>query len=214
MISSDIFRYYFFTILSLTGVKDPKTQQAINLGKEGWSLINAFTIASFITRFKRRHMYLLCTSCMLLIYIGWTVSMATYMQSEAKHKIDPSFPLNKAAGGLVLFFIFAYSPAYNIGFNSLTYSKPLPFFNMIQLTIISLPCGTFPIRRTNSWSGFLPILRSWRSFLRNVCQSHRFGGYHLEIPHCLLLLGGIWDRRDLLLLPRDLQPYSRGTFLL
>jgi len=126
--------YYFFTILGMVGITAPKTQQAINLGKEGWSLVNAFAIASFITRFKRRHMYLLCTSCMLAIYIGWTASMGVYMESEKKHKVDSSFPLNKAAGGMVLFFIFAYSPAYNIGFNSLTYTYLVELFPYAERT--------------------------------------------------------------------------------
>ena len=30
---------------------------------------------------------------------------------------------SSAAGKLVLFFIFAYSPCYNLGYNALTYSK-------------------------------------------------------------------------------------------
>lgn len=33
----------------------------------------------------------------------------------------------KSAAGLTIFFIFAYSPAYNLGYNALTYSAyPFP----------------------------------------------------------------------------------------
>jgi hypothetical protein len=107
----------------MIGITDPKIQQAINLGKEGWSLVNGFVIASIITRFKRRNMYLLCTSLMLTIYICWTICMGIYMEAEKKHKVDKTYPLNAVAGKMVLLFIFLYSPAYNIGFNSLTYSE-------------------------------------------------------------------------------------------
>lgn len=126
--------YYFFTILGLVGVTTPKVQQAVNLGKEGWSLVNAFVIALFITRFKRRKMYLLCTSCMLTVYVCWTICMALYMESEKKHKINPKVPLNMAAGKMVIFFIFLYSPAYNIGFNSLTYTYLVELFPYAERT--------------------------------------------------------------------------------
>jgi hypothetical protein len=33
----------------------------------------------------------------------------------------------KAAAILTIFFIFCYSPAYNLGYNALTYSKSSPF---------------------------------------------------------------------------------------
>ena len=126
--------YYFFTILETVGVKDPKTKQGINLGKEGWALINAVTIALFITRFKRRHMYLLCTTCMFIVYVSWTTCQGIYVEAEKKHKLDPSFPLNKTAGSMAIFFIFLYSPAYNIGFNSLTYTYLVELFPYAERT--------------------------------------------------------------------------------
>jgi len=126
--------YYFFTILATVGITDPKLKQGINLGKEGWALVNAVGIALFITRFKRRHMYLLCTSCMLIVYISWTTCQGIYVEAEKKHKIDPSFPLNKTAGYMAIFFIFLYSPAYNIGFNSLTYTYLVELFPYAERT--------------------------------------------------------------------------------
>ena len=41
---------------------------------------------------------------------------------EAKTALDAGRE-NKAAGVATIFFIFAYSPCYNIGYNALTYSK-------------------------------------------------------------------------------------------
>lgn len=59
---------------------------------------------------------------MLLIFIGWTVSMHRVLEATSHGKKD------NAAAIAVLFFIYAYSPAYNIGNNALTYSQytPLP----------------------------------------------------------------------------------------
>lgn len=70
-----------------------------------------------VTRFNRRQMYITCTICLLLVYIGWTVSMEKSMEA-----IAAKTP-NESAVTATLFFIYAYTPAYNIGYNALTYSK-------------------------------------------------------------------------------------------
>lgn len=62
-------------------------------------------------------MYLVCTVSLLLCYISWTVSM-----ERAQTAADSGVP-NQAANIAVLFFIYAYSPCYNMGYNALTYSK-------------------------------------------------------------------------------------------
>ena len=54
---------------------------------------------------------------MLLIFIGWTVSMQQVLAA------DDNGMKNNSAAIAVLFFIYAYSPAYNIGNNALTYSQ-------------------------------------------------------------------------------------------
>lgn len=46
------------------------------------------------------------------MYVGWTISMKFASTSD-----------NDAAGWATIVFIFLYSPAYNIGYNALTYSK-------------------------------------------------------------------------------------------
>jgi hypothetical protein len=62
-------------------------------------------------------MFLLCTVSMLLCFIGWTVAQEQVLAASAAKK------KNNHAAVAVLFFIFAYSPCYNIGNNALTYSK-------------------------------------------------------------------------------------------
>jgi MFS family permease len=102
----------------MVGITKSKTILTINLGKEAWALVCGTALALFVTRFKRRTMYLTCVTCMLIVYVGWTASMGSYMESVKRDKTKP----NDVAGKLTLFWIFAYSPAYNIGYNALTYT--------------------------------------------------------------------------------------------
>lgn len=57
---------------------------------------------------------------MLAVFIGLTVSVERVLDA-GKHKVK-----NQAASYSALFFIYAFSPCYNIGNNALTYSRPLP----------------------------------------------------------------------------------------
>ena len=101
-------------------------QQKINVGNNAWSLVNAVIIASVVKRFRRRLMFITCVISCLCVYIGWTISMErfTHYSGQAKkHKNDLGLQDKAAtAGKLGLFFIFAFSPCYNIGYNALTYS--------------------------------------------------------------------------------------------
>ncbi|KAI0400913.1 guanine deaminase [Xylaria palmicola] len=108
--------YYLGDILEAIGQTDSVFKQKINVAIAAWSLVNGTIISLLVKRFRRRVMYLTCTCALILVYIGWTISM--------KYAIDGknSGTLNSAAGGAVLFFIFAYSPCYNIGYNALTYT--------------------------------------------------------------------------------------------
>jgi len=57
---------------------------------------------------------------MLAVYVSWTIAMQqTILALEHKKT-------NKAAGIVVLFFIYFYSPWYNIGNNALAYSMYSP----------------------------------------------------------------------------------------
>ncbi|KAF2646253.1 general substrate transporter [Massarina eburnea CBS 473.64] len=108
--------YFFGDLMSMIGIKDSVTKQKLNVGYACWSLVTGLAVSLVVTRFNRRTLYMICTISLLMIYTGWTVSMqkATVAEKAGGH--------NKAASAVSAFFIFAYQPAYNIGFNALTYT--------------------------------------------------------------------------------------------
>ncbi|KAI0018042.1 general substrate transporter [Xylariomycetidae sp. FL0641] len=108
--------YYLSDILEMIGKSDSIFKQQINVAIAAWSLITGSTVSLLVTKFKRRQMYLACTISLLFVYIGWTISMQKAITGN-----DSGHP-NGAANALVLFFIFAYGPCYNIGYNALTYT--------------------------------------------------------------------------------------------
>ncbi|GAB1201097.1 hypothetical protein APSETT444_010484 [Aspergillus pseudonomiae] len=102
--------YYLSDLLDMVGITNSVTKSKINIGIACWGLVCGTTLALTAPRFKRRTMYLTCAISLLCVYIGWTISMERFMTTEVK-----------AAAILTIFFIFAYSPAYNLGYNALTY---------------------------------------------------------------------------------------------
>lgn len=96
----------------MVGITDGVIKSKINIGIACWGLVCGTLLALTAPRFKRRPMYLTCASSLLCVYIAWTISMERFMSTQAK-----------SAAILTIFFIFAYSPAYNLGYNALTYSK-------------------------------------------------------------------------------------------
>ena len=109
--------YYLSDLLSMIGKNDSLFKQQFNVASACWNLICGVTISMLVRRFKRRHMYLTCTCLLLLVYISWTISMAYAVKGK-----EAGVP-NEAANTAVMFWIFAYAPCYNIGYNALTYSK-------------------------------------------------------------------------------------------
>lgn len=108
--------YYLGDLLAMIGQTDSVFKQKINVAIACWSLFAGVTVSLLVNRFNRRTMYLTCTISLLVVYICWTVTM----QQSIKAK-DIGIP-NKAAGAATIFFIFAYQPCYNIGYNALTYT--------------------------------------------------------------------------------------------
>ncbi|KZV99412.1 general substrate transporter [Exidia glandulosa HHB12029] len=108
--------YYLGDILKMIGQTSSLFQQRLNLGLSAWQGVVAFIAAMLVTRFKRRAMYLTCTISLLLCYISWTISAERSVTAK-----DAGHP-NQSANIAVIFFIFAYSPCYNIGYNALTYT--------------------------------------------------------------------------------------------
>jgi len=104
--------YYLNDLLQLINFRDPNLKGKINVGLNAWNLVNATLISLLVRRFPRRAMYLTCATALLCCYVGWTVSMQQFLQTNTQ-----------VAAKLTIFFIFAYQPCYNIGYNALTYSK-------------------------------------------------------------------------------------------
>jgi len=96
----------------MVGIKEPKTKARINVGTACWGLVCGTLLALFVPRFKRRTAYLCCAGACLTVYVGWTISMERYLTTKSY-----------AAAVLTIFWIFAYSPAYNVAYNALTYSE-------------------------------------------------------------------------------------------
>jgi sugar porter (SP) family MFS transporter len=113
--------YYLGDLLKLIGYTDSTYIQKINVSIACWSLFCAFTVSMLVTRIRRRVMYLSCTISLLCCYIAWTISMERAQTAAAAKKAGTG-EANQAANIAVLFFIYAYSPCYNMGYNALTYT--------------------------------------------------------------------------------------------
>ncbi len=111
--------YFLGDLLNMIGKPDSVFKQQINLSLACWNMLCGTIVSMLVSRFKRRHMYLACTISSLAVYVSWTIAMQQAMKGK-----DMGVP-NQAANTAVLFFIFAYAPAYNIGYNALTYSEHL-----------------------------------------------------------------------------------------
>nr|BAV32173.1 putative MFS sugar transporter [Sordaria araneosa] len=108
--------YYLVDLLDMIGFKESTYVQKINVSIACWSLFCGVTVSLLVTKIRRRVMYLACTMSLLCCYIAWTISMER--AQTAKNAGTP----NNAANIAVLFFIYAYSPCYNMGYNALTYT--------------------------------------------------------------------------------------------
>ncbi|KAM5352810.1 hypothetical protein ACJ41O_005532 [Fusarium nematophilum] len=108
--------YYSGILFNMMGYTSNYAKTRINLAYACWSLLTGTIIALIVTRFKRRKMYMLSASLMLLAFIGITVSL------ERMQAANNAGVTNKSAGVAALFFYFAYQPTYNIGNNALTYT--------------------------------------------------------------------------------------------
>lgn len=119
MSGNTLLSYYSNLLFELMGYNNTYAKTRINIANNCWSFMNATVLALIITRFRRRVMFMLSATTMLLVFISMTVSFEKLR--EAKN----AGTTNGAASIAALFFYFAYSPCYNMGNNALTYSKPL-----------------------------------------------------------------------------------------
>ncbi|KAF2271335.1 hexose transporter-like protein [Westerdykella ornata] len=113
--------YYLNDLLKLIGYTSSEIKNKLNVGLNSWALVNAVCISLLVRRFPRRVMYLTCTISLLSCYVGWTVSMQQFLEHQGP-----------AAAKITIFFIFLYSPCYNIGYNALTYTYLVELFPFAQ----------------------------------------------------------------------------------
>ncbi|CAK7235365.1 hypothetical protein SBRCBS47491_009268 [Sporothrix bragantina] len=121
--------YFLGDVLTLAGYTDNNFKSAYNLGNQCWSLVCGVGAALVIMRFRRRTMYLTGILSILAVYIGWTVCTAIVQVAKANKESTPS---SRTAAKLTLFWIYAYSPAYNTCFNALTYTYLVEIFPYAQ----------------------------------------------------------------------------------
>ncbi|KAJ7200021.1 general substrate transporter [Mycena pura] len=109
--------YLLPQILDQIGIHSNRTKNEVNLALTCWGFVNAMILALTVTKFHRRTMYLTCTISLFLVFTGWTIASARYVQTGAD-----------GASKAVLVFIALYSPAYNLGYNALTYTFLVELF--------------------------------------------------------------------------------------
>ncbi|KAF8138784.1 general substrate transporter [Boletus edulis] len=113
----DLIVYLLSPILDSIGIHDNRTKNIVNLAKTSWGLVNGTFMALIVPRYPRRRMFLACTISLFVVFTAWTIASAEY-----------SFSRSKISAQVVLALIFLYSPAYNMGFNVLTYTYLVELF--------------------------------------------------------------------------------------
>lgn len=129
MSGNTLLSYYSNLLFEMMGYTTSYAKTRINIANQCWSFINGVAIALIVPRFKRRWMFMLSSASMLLVFMSMTISFYFLRVAD-----DGNF-VNKSAGIAALFFYFAYSPTYNIGNNSLTYTYLVELFPYAQRTM-------------------------------------------------------------------------------
>ena len=103
--------FYLNKVFDAIGITDPTIQLLINGILQIWNLAVAITASFLVDKLGRRVLFLSSCIGMLVFFTLQTVCSALF----AEHG-------TQGAAHAVIAFIFLYSPAYNTGFNALTYS--------------------------------------------------------------------------------------------
>jgi hypothetical protein len=90
-----------------------------------------------------------------------------------------------AAAKLSIFFIYAYSPCYNMGYNALT----------------NISCRAVPVRAMSKRHHHIPVLRPKRGVLHHLRKPDWTRGYHVAVADNLLLLARFRDHFHLVPFP-------------
>jgi hypothetical protein len=129
MSGNTLLSYYQSLLFNLMGYTTTYTKTRINIANQCWSLINAVIIALTVTRFRRRWMFKLSAGSMVMVFMAMTICFQRLQKAKAEGT------KNNPAQIASLFFYFAYSPCYNIGNNSLTYTYLVELFPYAQRTM-------------------------------------------------------------------------------
>lgn len=123
-------------------------------------------------------MYLACTICLLTVYVGWTTSAAVYTTRG-----------DQKASHAVLAMIFLYSPAYNLGYNALTYSESHLnlVISLVLILVCSVPGRTVPVHCSFQGYHYIPMVGSRSRLLQPICQPDWNRKRRLEVLHQLLV---------------------------
>lgn len=126
MSGNTLLSYYQNLLFKLIGYTTDYAKTRINIANNCWSLANATIIALIVTRFPRRWMFMLSSGSMTMVFMSMTICFQKLTYARDNNLT------NKSAQYAALFFYFAYSPCYNIGNNSLTYTYLIELFPYAQ----------------------------------------------------------------------------------
>jgi hypothetical protein len=129
MSGNTLLSYYQNLLFELMGYTSTYAKTRINIANQCWGLINGVIIALVVTRFRRRWMFMLSASSMTIVFMAMTICFQRLRVADDNNTTNPSAQIAS------LFFYFAYSPCYNIGNNSLTYTYLVELFPYAQRTM-------------------------------------------------------------------------------
>ena len=192
--------YYLVLILKSVGVTSPPAQTAFNGGLQVWNWIAAVSGALLCERLGRRTLFLTSCAGMCACYAIITACSAAYTDHG-----------NKAAGKVVLAFLYVYFGFYDLAFNGLTLAYPLEILpyqirskGMAVLFFFMMAAGFF-----NAYVN--PIAMEaigWRYYIVYIgVQVFAFCAIYFLFPetkgHTLEEVAYLFDRRDGAPLPLD-----------
>jgi energy-converting hydrogenase Eha subunit A len=170
MSGNTLLSYYSNLLFDMMNYTTSYAKTRINIANQCWSFINGTIIALIVPRFRRRWMFMTSSGSMCIVFIAMTVSFQKLSVAKA------AGTKNQAASISALFWYFAYSPTYNIGNNSLTYTYLVELFPYAQRTMgigieqIFGKCGGFFSTNVNplalraiGWK-YMAIYCAWIAF--------------------------------------------------
>jgi hypothetical protein len=129
MSGNTLLSYYQNLLFIMMGYTTDYAKTRINIANQCWSLMNAVVVALVVTRFRRRRMFMLSAASMTMVFMAMTICLQRLQLASSHKEKNPSAQIAS------LFFFFAYSPCYNIGNNSLTYTYLVEIFPYAQRTM-------------------------------------------------------------------------------